>query len=493
MMENRSFDHMLGSLRAHDQRIDGVTGKESNPDSQNETIKVAPKAEFQSQLDPDPGHHYPDVDIQLFNGSQDRSKPNMQGFIRAYYEQRQDVDHSHKIMYYFKNEDVPVISTLARKYAVFNRWFSSIPGPTIPNRAFAHFGTSFGKVDMDVFYLGEKYLSVYERMVNAGQSAKIYYYDQQSSTIGAAFLLKNQPQIFGTYEDFLAACEAGKLPQYSFIEPNFTDHDGPGGAKLASDQHPDHNVRAGELFIASIYNAIRSSPVWENTAFLIVYDEHGGIYDHVPPPACTPDEFKDQSTGFMFDRLGVRVPAVLISPWVPEGTVISPLNGNGEVDDLRVFEHASIPNTVTNFFLKTYDARTEREKKSLTFLDVLSLPAPRKDFFEFSTGAPAAVAHAAAPHAMAPHAMGARPAAAPAKQTIHIEEPPADAMNAERPISGLIRDQIEHLHKAELAMLPPEEQTGVDVHSLRTEADASQYIEQVTAKLHVRAAGAPGR
>ncbi|HMC73500.1 MAG TPA: alkaline phosphatase family protein, partial [Terriglobales bacterium] len=150
--------------------------------------------------------------------------------------------------------------------------------------------------------------------------------------------------------------------------------------ELANDQHPDHHVQAGELFIASVYNAIRQNPdLWKSTALLVVYDEHGGIYDHVPPPACTPDGYvasaNDTGTGreFRFDRLGVRVPAILISPWIPKGTVVSG----------RVFEHASIPATVTKFFLKNYEQRSVREKAADTFLDLLSLSKMRTDAPEF--------------------------------------------------------------------------------------------------------------
>jgi len=167
------------------------------------------------------------------------------------------------------------------------------------------------------------------------------------------------------------------------VEPNYSDHDGDNGEELASDQHPDHNVQAGEIFIASVYNAIKQNPtLWESTALLIVYDEHGGIYDHVPPPPCMPDGFvaqpNDTGTGraFAFDRLGVRVPAILVSPWVPKGTVVSG----------RTFEHASIPATATKFFLGDYDQRSPREKAADTFLDLLSLPTMRTDGPDFQTG-----------------------------------------------------------------------------------------------------------
>ncbi|MGO9241406.1 MAG: alkaline phosphatase family protein [Bryobacteraceae bacterium] len=497
MMENRSFDHMLGSLHAQDPRIDGLTGSESNPDTTGANVQVSAQAEFQSQLDPDPGHHYPDVDLQLFPGAADHSAPpSMQGFIQSYFQQRQDVAHSHNILNYFPPDKLPVLTTLAREFAVFNRWFASIPGPTIPNRAFAHFGTSFGKVDMSLFYLGEPYLSIYERLLQAGHTAKIYYYDQQSSTMALAFLLKNQPQLFATYEQFLADCAAGNLPDYSFIEPNYTDHDADNGAELASDQHPDHDVQAGELFMASIYNAIRGNEaLWESTALLIVYDEHGGIYDHVPPPACLSDGFQDQSTGFQFDRLGVRVPAVLVSPWVGAGTVISPLNAAGTgVDNPRIFEHACIPATVTSFFIGAYDARSPREKAADTFLDLLSLDAPRTDCLSFNTGSSAPAATPAFAARMAAGAgAAALPAAAPAAptaaRTVAVPRPSPTAMNRDRPLSTLLQDQIQHLHKAELT-LPPNQQTGVDVHSIATESQAADYFQKVTSRLHVQAARA---
>lgn len=380
MMENRSFDHMLGALMATDPRIDGLAGDEKNLDTTGAVAAVEPKAEFQGQLDPDPDHHFPGVDLQIFNGDlrPDRERtPTMQGFVKSYFAMRRNVKHSRKIMYYFTPDKLPVLTTLAREFAVFNRWFSSIPGPTLCNRAFAHYGTSFGHVGMEIFYPNTAFKSVYQRLAAAGKTAKIYYYDQQSSTMEIVNLLQHQPQFFGTFEQFLADCQKGQLPDYSFIEPNYTDHDGDSGAVLASDQHPDHHVQEGERFIASVYNAIRTKPsLWESTALLIVYDEHGGIFDHVPPPAVTADDFvanPDQTqTGmkFLFDRLGVRVPAVLVSPWIPQATV---------VPSSRVFEHASIPATVTSYFLGAYDERSKREKAAETFLDLLSLDAMRTD------------------------------------------------------------------------------------------------------------------
>ncbi len=368
MMENRSFDHMLGSLKAVDGRIDGITDQLGNPDTTGATVKPQPKAEFQGQYNPDPDHHFPAVDLQIFGGDTSANrKPNMQGFVKSYFNQRRDVGHSQKIMYYFRQQDLPVLTTLALQFAVFNRWFASIPGPTICNRAFAHYGTSFGHVDMDPFVVNEAIKSVYTRLITATpkHSAKVYYYDTTSSTMEVANLLQHQPELFGTYKQFLGDCNKGILPEYSFVEPNYNDHDTDSGEQIANDQHPDHDVQAGELLIAEVYMAIKRNPqMWASTALLVVYDEHGGLYDHVAPPACTPDQFHSSEVDpgtkmpFQFDRLGVRVPAILISPWIEKATVVD-----------RVFDHASIPATVAKFFQVDASPISPREKNANVFIE----------------------------------------------------------------------------------------------------------------------------
>src|SRR5713226_1485243 len=184
MMSGRSFDHMLGSLKSLDPRIDGLTGNETNPGISGEIVPVQPLAEFQGQLDPDPDHHFPGVDLQIFGGQQgDGRVANMQGFVKSYYQQQRDIDRSHKIMYYFTPDKLPVLTTLASEFAVFDHWFSSVPGPTICNHAFAHYGTSFGQVGMNIFYVTDSIISLYERLLNAGYSAKLYYDDLQSSSL----------------------------------------------------------------------------------------------------------------------------------------------------------------------------------------------------------------------------------------------------------------------------------------------------------------------
>ncbi len=375
MMENRSFDHLLGSLKTLNPAIDGIDGTQSNPDTTDKLVKAEPKAKYQGQLEPDPGHDFDEVDFQIFAGDTRNDRvPTMQGFVRQYFEKRGDVKHSRQVMYYFRRDKLPVITTLAAEFCVFNKWFSSIPGPTLCNRAFAHYGTSFGHVDMRIFYPNVQFKSVYERLEAVNKRSKIYLFDLQSSSMEVVNLLQHQPQFFGTFDQFVNDCANGTLPDYAFIEPNYTDHFSESGAAiLASDQHPDHHVLEGERFLAAVYNALKSNQaLWQSTALLITYDEHGGIYDHVAPPACLPDGFvaqPDQThTGkpFHFDRLGVRVPAVLVSPWIRRNAV-----------ENRVFEHASIPNTVTALFAPNHQPRSPREIASSTFHDLLTLPAPR--------------------------------------------------------------------------------------------------------------------
>jgi phospholipase C len=244
---------------------------------------------------------------------------------------------------------------------------------------------------MNLLYINEPFKSIYNRLIDATpkHTSKLYYYDTASSTMEITNLLQHQPELFGTYPQFLDDCAKGNLPDYSFVEPNYSDHETDSGEETANDQHPDHNVQHGEIFIASIYQAIKNSPLWPNTALLIVYDEHGGIYDHVVPPACPKDQFtasaNDTGTGmpFAFDRLGVRVPAILVSPWIQKGTIVD-----------RVFDHASIPATVTKFFLGDYSPRSPRETSADVFIEpnsgtvdparnLLSLTTMRTDCPEF--------------------------------------------------------------------------------------------------------------
>ena len=190
-------------------------------------------------------------------------------------------------------------------------------------------------------------------------------------------------ELFGTYDQFINDCKLGKLSDYSFIEPNDTDHDNDDGEQLASDQHPDHNIQAGELYRFGLQrNRVKPRALGE-------YRAAGGLrrtrrhpHEPLPPPACILDGHSagPASTGlnytFNFDRLECACPPFSISPWIPKSTVVG-------TD--RVFEHASIPATVTKKFIGNYTASTAREQGAQTFLDLLSLDTMRTDTVVFNT------------------------------------------------------------------------------------------------------------
>ena len=468
-MENRSYDHMLGYMQVPG--LDGLTGNETNLDNNGQAQKVQPTAAAQAELNPDPDHSWPGVNTQIFGNPQgtDDGSPKMQGFIKSYFTKMQNVKHSRNIMNCFSPDNLPVLTYLAQQYAVCDRWFSSLPGPTVPNRLFAHFGTSFGNVDNSMKF-GDNGKSIYSRLMNAGYSAKIYYFDEQSASVGFTFLLQNQPQTMGTYNDFKSDCANGNLPNYSFVEPNYSDH----ANLLASDQHPDHNVIAGENFIADVYNRVRQSPLWENTLLLIVYDEHGGTFDHVLPPQIPPDGVTDPISGFQFNRLGIRVPAIFVSPWIQAGTQLH-----------TQYEHASIGASAANLFIADPAQRNlaVREQRANVFTadpNLLTLAAARQDSFYFQ------------PQQTAMFMPGLTIAAAAdpsAPREVPIPLPPPDAYDPSRPMGVLLQDHVNDLSRLEQT-LPPDQRSNVDVSKLKTEADASAYSARVVPLL--RAQGKKG-
>jgi phospholipase C len=467
MMENRSFDHMLGYLKQNWPNLDGLNGDETNPDTAGTLQSVQPVAAAQGELNPDPDHSWEGVNLQIFGNAQgvDDGSPKMKGFVKSYFTKRADLGHSRNIMNCFDPNNLQVLTYLAEQYALCDRWFSSLPGPTVPNRMFAHFGTSFGHVDNGM-KIGDNGKSIYSRLLNAGRSAKIYYFDEQSASVGFTFLLQNQPQTMGTYQDFLQDCAGGNLPDYSFIEPNYSDH----ANLLASDQHPDHNVIAGENFIADVYNHVRKSPKWENTLLLIVYDEHGGAFDHVFPPNITPDGITDPISGFKFDRLGIRVPAVFVSPWIDQGTLIH-----------TQYEHASIPATVASVFIADAGQRnlTAREQRASLFTadpNLLTLATPRQDSFYFTMETISAVSATPTPLAASVE---------PGSTAVPVPAAPPEAYNPGRDMGALLGDHIQELSRLE-QKLPPAQRTNIDVNTLVSEQDASNYIGQVTPRLRAQ-------
>jgi hypothetical protein len=363
----------------------------------------------------------------------------------------------------FAPDDLPTLTTLARSYVVCDAWFSSVPGPTLPNRAFAHFGTSFGRLDMSPDYFRMR-PSIYQRLRQQGKTGKIYYYDETSSTLGLTFLLSDQASYFGLLGDFKKACRKDQLPEYSFIEPNYVNHDG----RLACDQHPDNDVVAGDSFLREIYDAIRSNDnVWTSTVLLIVWDEHGGLFDHeVPPAVGHPDDYTSTTPKFGFDRLGVRVPAIVVSPYVEMGVV-----------DHTVYEHASIPATVTEQFIGSPAVHSPfaREQWASTFLHVLTRTSPRDD------NPFVAPAMAMAPRAGLKAALTRPPSRRVLSRRRRRPRP------SSTPVSDLLRQQV-HDAQFMLRRHHPREAPRFKPEAVRTEADAATFLKRAHAILNPHAA-----
>jgi phospholipase C len=313
MMENHSFDQMLGSLQDHYPDLEGISlnspSARFNLDPSGNEVLQIPTDEQQVPLDPKHENRF--VLDQIANGNS--------GFVTDYQRNVKNTTPQDRqyIMGYYPLGRLPALHALGCEFTVCDHWFSSLPGPTWPNRFFALSGTSSGRVLMPegILHLRpqeefvQDQVTLFDRLNEAGKSWRIYFYDFPSS-----LLLNRQrrPENLAGYrriQDFFTDVHDEKtFPSFVFIEPKYFGAD-------QNDDHPPHNIFKAEKLIADVYNAIRSSPaLWNSTLLVVVYDEHGGFYDHVEPPsAIPPDEHREEWT---FDRLGVRVPAILISPWV---------------------------------------------------------------------------------------------------------------------------------------------------------------------------------
>jgi phospholipase C len=369
MLENRSFDCMLGQLYPKSPEFDGLALTESNtaPDGTVVTVWNVPGTDQKSMTipDPDPGELFTDMNTQLFGGIAAPSPPDatMSGFIASYMAQKDQPAASYDvkaIMHYFRPEQVPVLSQLARQFAVCDRWHAAAPCQTWPNRFFAHTATANGYENNDPPNFPYEMPTIFNRFPSASQW-KIYFHDFPQSLT----LTRLWPHLdrFRLFDEFLSDAKAGTLPSYCFIEPRYFAEVLP-----PNDQHPPHLVTFGEQLMARIYNALRAGPGWTKTLLVITYDEHGGLYDHVPPPRAQSPEPPRAAAKFAFDRYGVRVPAVIVSPYIPQGTVMRP---PGAVP----FDHTSIIATVRNRF-GLGPPLTQRDRFAPDLDAVLSLAGP---------------------------------------------------------------------------------------------------------------------
>ncbi|VAW59519.1 Acid phosphatase [hydrothermal vent metagenome] len=387
MLENRSFDHMLGFLYADKgnvsatgQAFEGLTGTESNPNGQGEAVKAfkIKKEDENAYFMPgsDPGEGYFNTNEQLFSNHiapDPVIAATNQGFV-INYEYTLNWEKTSKwsilpgtqgsdIMGMFTPQMLPVLSTLAKSYAVCDHWYCSVPTETLPNRAFLAMGTSQGRLtDKDKLYTAP---TIFSSLEKNHYTWSIYGYDAEPlSRASYADITHSANEHFGQFSDFKKAAENETLANYVFLEPQW----GKGG----NSQHPNYDVSKGEQLIKEVYDTLRNSRLWEKTLLIITYDEHGGCYDHVAPPenAVPPDSNAGQY-GFDFTRFGPRVPALLISAYIEQGTVFRVPQGSMPLD------HTSILKTLEKRF--SLQPLSARDAAASDFSDVLSLSCPRDD------------------------------------------------------------------------------------------------------------------
>lgn len=329
MMENRSFDHYFGSYSLVEGRaeVDGLNETLTNPLADG--TLVAPSPADQNCI-ADPSHGWDASHRQFAAGA-------MSGFALEH-EARHGRAEAHRALGYWERDRLSCFYGLADNYALCQRWFASVMGPTFPNRFFSLLGHSDGLQSND---FATDAPIVFQHVFNAGKSYGIYYGNFPFAALSPRMSL-GDPEM-NTLENFFDHAASGSLPNLSWIDPIYG----------RQDDHPPAHPVAGQVLVQSIYNALAQSPQWERTLLIVTYDEHGGFYDHVPPP-LTVDARADQG----FDQLGFRVPSLVVGPYVRDGLV-----------DGTVYDHTSIYATLRQLW--DLPSLSEREANANGILGVL--------------------------------------------------------------------------------------------------------------------------
>ena len=416
MLENRSFDHLLGYLRhPNEDEYESLnpSGQFSNledpGDARSPRWLAVPEGRRHTPLDP--AHSHDAVMLQL--GLAPSGLEQNSGFVASYLEKagaarvvqarKVGLELAAVMMGCLPESLSPGISRLAKEFAICRRWFSSVPGETWPNRNFAHAATSDHTVNIELGVYSDP--TVFEQLDQFSAERHPWrIYHEGPAQVMAFRKLWNDDRMedhFFELRSFVEHVAAGNLPRYSFLEPN---HNTPGARLLyprSNSQHPNNNrvpleryagddassgadFRRGDALVCEIYEALRKKPaLFEKTLFLITYDEHGGWYDHVAPPAVVPPGDR-LDRGFLrsligkfvrpgrhtfdFGRLGARVPAIAVSPWIAPATL-----------DHTEYDHSSIPRTVRELFAPSAPPLSARDAAARSFAHLVGgLGAPRR-------------------------------------------------------------------------------------------------------------------
>ncbi len=395
MLENRSFDHMLGfsgldgtdAITGKPRSINGLQpGKYFNRDSSGNLLYASTGAAY--DLKEDPGHEFNDVVEQLcgagaavdpLTGRYPRVTNS--AFVLNYLRQHPSTSPV-PVMQCFEATRLPVLESLAKEFAVCDAWYSPVPGATWPNRFFIHAASSAGMVESpdwsaltSTFFLG--YSFQHGTIFDLLDASNIDWCVYEGDAFPQAFAIRGMTwqwirnhrfRDFVHFENDIKSADF--KPQYVFIEPNYgRDILPPMDFMGGNSQHPIDNVLRGELLIKKVYESIRQSPHWESSVLVITYDEHGGFYDHVPPPtgATPPGDAANVSRQpeFDFKQYGVRVPTLVISPFTARNII-----------DGTLYDHASFLRTLELLF--DLPTLTDRDRNAADFIHLLrSVKDPR--------------------------------------------------------------------------------------------------------------------
>jgi len=360
-MENRSFDHMLGYLSLPYEKggmnradVDGLKGEEFNMYN-GRTIKSFRLPYEDTIFSPGPENSYPATAVAINGG-------RMDGFVQVQGGEYGNT-MAHRVMGYHCADNLPTYDALAREFAICHRWFCSFPGPTFPNRFFE----LTGRPNIDPWgmwdYSTDSPLpfiftdSIFDHLSEQGVSWRYFEHSPCQLRLFERHTFDGQNVV--DYDDpefgFQNLALSGALPSVSFIDPHFKDFP-PGGFC----DEPPSDIRNSQRFIEDLVGIVRASPTWEKTLLIITYDEHGGFYDHVPPPAAA------QVSPELPKTTGLRVPTFIVSPWVKRGAVfgygspvvnpIPPVNKTEEIvspihNAGLYFDHTSILKTIARRFM----------------------------------------------------------------------------------------------------------------------------------------------
>lgn len=369
MMENRSFDHLLG--------LSGLFGLPPPPSH----FGFKPGAP--DQINKDPPHEFDQVAAQISGGTMTGfatppggGPDSMMGFSAG-------------------DKNITNLTRLANDGLLIDNWFSSMPGPTWPNRLFAHAASSGGLDDSmglgnmwDATHKSDHALKfdnghIFSRLVTIGKTWRVYTADSIPQVLSLEGMVpkRKDRRFFRDLKDLDYDVAHKDVANYTFIEP-FYDNFGFDGSRRATSQHPQGSIKKGDDLIGSVYNSIFKQKVGDKgdkSVLVVTWDEHGGFFDHVkPPPAVPPgDSPPNQHLGktphnFKFDKFGVRVPALLISPWLPVGRG----SDTKFFGPNAYFDHSSIVRGVRSTFGISHHL-TKRDQASPDW-NALLLSSPRK-------------------------------------------------------------------------------------------------------------------